>query len=72
MTRLEQVTARALKRFNDDRYLLSCTIFERTKELSKGAKPLVPMDAKKHKFSDIAIHEIAEGLIEINSVEDRV
>ncbi|TLD96949.1 DNA-directed RNA polymerase subunit omega [Helicobacter jaachi] len=69
--RTEEIAAKALKRVQDDRYLLASLIFERVKELSEGAKPLVAMDIKTHKLPDIAMREIAEGKIELTSIEDR-
>jgi len=63
--RLEQITAKALERYNFDRYLLAKAVGKRAEELTKGAEPLVDMDIKTHKASDIAIYEIAEGKLEI-------
>ncbi|WP_456431985.1 DNA-directed RNA polymerase subunit omega [Nitratifractor sp.] len=65
MTRLEQVTAKALERVNHDRYLLSKAVGKRAEELNAGATPLVDMDIKQHKATDIAIHEIAEGKLKV-------
>ncbi len=65
MTRLEQVTAKALERVNHDRYLLSKAVGKRAEELNAGAMPLVDMDIKQHKATDIAIHEIAEGKLKV-------
>ncbi len=65
MTRLEQVTAQALERLNHDRYLLAKAVGKRAEELSRGATPLVDMDVKKHKATDIAIHEIAAGVLHV-------
>ncbi len=61
MTRLEKVAAKALERMNHDRYKLSRAVGLRAKEINNGAKPLVDMDPKIHKATDIAIYEIAEG-----------
>lgn len=66
--RTEQLAAKALKRLDGDRYLLANVIFERIRELSSGAKPLVDMDVKRHKFSDIALREVAEGYIELDKL----
>jgi len=63
--RLEQITAKALEKYNFDRYLLSKAVGKRAKELTNGAEPLVDMDIKEHKATDIAIFEIAEGKIEV-------
>ncbi len=65
MTRLEQITAQALERVNHDRYLLAKAVGKRAEELSSGATPLVDMDVKKHKATDIAIHEIAKGKLKV-------
>ncbi len=63
--RLEQITAKALERVNHDRYLLSKAIGKRAEELSSGVPPLVDMDIKKHKLTDIALFEIAEGKLKV-------
>jgi DNA-directed RNA polymerase subunit omega len=64
--RTEQITAKALVRLNDDKYLLSIAVGKRVKELIDGAKPLVNLDKKKYKFADIALVEIAEGKLVVN------
>ncbi len=61
--RIEQVTAKALENAKFDRYLLATAVGKRAHELSNGAMPLVNMDPKKSKYTDIALHEIAEGKI---------
>ncbi len=65
MKRLEQITAKALDRINQDRYLLAKAVGKRAEELSSGATPLVDMDIKKHKATDIALYEIAEGKLRV-------
>lgn len=69
--RTEEIAAKALKRVQNDRYLLASLIFERVRELGEGAKPLVDMDVKTHKLPDIAMREIAEGKVELTSIEDK-
>lgn len=65
--RLEKTISDALDRVNKDRYLLSNMVFKRVDQLGAGAKPLIKgVDIKKDKLTDIAIREIAEGLIEID------
>jgi len=61
--RTEQITAQALTRVDDDKYLLSISVGKRVKELVDGAKPLVDLDPKRYKFADIALLEIAQGKI---------
>lgn len=68
--RTEEIAAKALEKTGNDRYVLSSLIFARTKELGNGAKPLVDMDLKVHKLSDIAMAEIAEEKITLTSIEN--
>ncbi len=65
MIRSEQITAKALEKVGFDRYLLSSAVSKRAAELSNGAEPLVEVNAKKMKNTDIALLEIAEGKITI-------
>ncbi|MGE4294898.1 MAG: DNA-directed RNA polymerase subunit omega [Campylobacterales bacterium] len=62
--RLEQITSEALKQTGGDRYLLSVAVARRVSQLQGGAKPLVPAE-KLDKPVDIALKEIAAGLLEI-------
>jgi DNA-directed RNA polymerase subunit omega len=65
--RLERYVAEALKRLKNDRYLLTVAVAQRANDLSAGAKPLIDnVNLKKDKFSDIAIKEIAQGLLIIS------
>ncbi|MDD5359588.1 MAG: DNA-directed RNA polymerase subunit omega [Sulfurovaceae bacterium] len=65
MIRLEQVAAKALEKVGFDRYLLACSVSKRAAELSAGAQPLIDMNVKKMKNTDIALLEIAEGKITV-------
>lgn len=67
--RTEEIAAMALERLDNDRYVLSNLLFARIKELGAGATPLVDMTITKHKLADIAMCEIAEGKITLESVE---
>ncbi|WP_394959962.1 DNA-directed RNA polymerase subunit omega [uncultured Helicobacter sp.] len=67
--RTEEIAAMALERLDNDRYVLSNLLFARIKELGAGATPLVNMKITKHKLADIAMREIAEGKITLESVE---
>lgn len=64
--RLEKLVAEALKHVDNDRYLLAKAIGKRANELSGGAAPLVDMDIKKAKATDIALSEIAEGKLKVS------
>jgi DNA-directed RNA polymerase subunit omega len=68
--RLEEILAQALERVNNDRYILSVAVGQRADELSKGAKPLLDNEKTKNmKYTDIAIKEIASGVLAIDGVE---
>lgn len=66
--RLEERMSKALKRVNNDRYILSVAVGQRADELSKGAKPLLEQNTLNMKYTDIAIDEIANGLLKIEGL----
>jgi DNA-directed RNA polymerase subunit omega len=64
--RIEEILSKALKQVNNDRYILSLAVGQRADELSKGAKPLLENTTVKNmKYTDIAISEIASGVLSI-------
>lgn len=68
--RIEEILAQALAKVNNDRYVLSIAVGQRADELSKGVKPLLDSNQTKNmKYTDIAIKEIAAGVLTIDSVE---
>ncbi len=68
--RLEEILAQALERVNNDRYVLAVAVGQRADELSKGAKPLIDSNQTKNmKYTDIAIKEIASGVLVIDGLE---
>lgn len=68
--RLEEILAQALKKVNNDRYVLAVAVGQRADELSKGAKPLLESNETKNmKYTDIAIKEIASGVLKIDGLE---
>ncbi|AXH12783.1 DNA-directed RNA polymerase subunit omega [Halarcobacter bivalviorum] len=69
--RLEERMAKALEKVNNDRYILSIAVGQRADELSKGAKPLLEKNTQNMKYTDIAIDEIAEGLLKIEGLVDK-
>ncbi|PAF50537.1 DNA-directed RNA polymerase subunit omega [Helicobacter sp. 13S00477-4] len=69
--RTEEIVAKALEKIGNDRYILSNLIFSRVKQLNAGAKPLVNMDLKQNKLSDIAMREIAEGKVSIDRIDEK-
>ncbi len=66
--RIEKINAKALERVNYDRYLLAQAVSKRVKELLNGAKPLIDLPKKNMQFTEIALLEIAEGLIKVNEI----
>jgi DNA-directed RNA polymerase subunit omega len=71
MMRLEERISKALKQVDNDRYILAIAVGQRADELSKGAKPLLEHNTQKMKYTDIAIDEIASGLLKIEGLVDR-
>jgi len=70
MKRIEQIVAKALKMLDDDKYLLSIIVAKRAEQLANGALPLVKNSSNKEKFTDIALREIAEGKVGLESITD--
>lgn len=64
--RTEQLTAKALERVNFDKYLLANAVGKRAEEIAKGAEPLIDVDTKLTKHTDIALQEIAEGKLVVS------
>ncbi len=69
--RLEERMSKALKRTNNDRYILAIAVGQRADELSKGAKPLLEQNTQNMKYTDIAIDEIANGLLKIEGLVNK-
>ena len=68
--RLEKVIYKAMQNANDDSYLLSIMVAQRANKLAEGAEPMVKVDKEKTKLTDIALMEIAEGLVTLNSIQE--
>lgn len=69
--RLEERMAQALEKVDNDRYILASAVGQRADELSKGAKPLLEKNTQNMKYTDIAIDEIASGLLVIEGLVDK-
>ncbi len=70
--RIEELLSQALEKVDNDRYILSLAVGQRADELSKGAKPLLENSTIKNmKYTDIAINEIALGVLTIEGLEDK-
>ncbi len=66
--RIEKIISNALANANDDSYILSIMVAQRSNQLAEGAEPLIKADKNKTKLTDIALMEIAEGLIEFDRI----
>lgn len=70
--RIEEILAQALEKVGNDRYILSLAVGQRADELSKGAKPLLEnLGLKNMKYTDIAIHEIAKGVLQVDGLVNK-
>lgn len=67
MVRIEELVAKALKKVEDDRYLLSVLVAKRAKEILESGNTTVNIVKKGYKPTDIALYEIAEGLINVKT-----
>lgn len=61
--RLEELTAKALETSGMDRYQLALAVAKRAEELQNGAISRLNVDVKTRKSTDLALLEIAEGLV---------
>jgi DNA-directed RNA polymerase subunit omega len=69
--RTEELTAKILtENQNLDRYQLAIAVSTRADELSNGATSKLNVNQKNVKAADLALMEIAEGLIEIKGFID--
>lgn len=66
--RIEEIIAKALDKTLNDRYVLANMVFTRVRQLENGAQPLVDVEVKDYKLSDIAMMEIAEGKIRVEKI----
>ncbi|MBD3800781.1 MAG: DNA-directed RNA polymerase subunit omega [Campylobacterales bacterium] len=69
--RLEEITAKALSTADIDRYQLAIAVAQRAKELENGAKSKLNLDLKTTKSTDLALMEIAEGLVLIKGFKPK-
>lgn len=65
MMRLEELTAKALAHDNVDRYQLALAVAKRAEQLLNGAQCKLNIDPKTMKPTDLALMELAEGVISI-------
>ncbi len=69
--RTEELTAKALQVANIDPYQLAIAVAKRSEELLNGAKSKLNVDLKNMKAADLALMEIAEGVVTIKGFVDK-
>lgn len=71
-TKIEELTAKILKEHPElDRYRLSLAVAKRADELATGAPSKLSISIKEIKPTDLALLEIAEGLVNIKGFVDK-
>ena len=68
--RTEELTAKALQTANIDPYQLAIAVAKRSEDLLNGAKSKLNVDLKTMKAADLALMEIAEGVVRIKEFAD--
>jgi DNA-directed RNA polymerase omega subunit len=53
----------------DSKYRLILVAAQRSKQLQRGARPRVEMDAQRHKPTRIALEEVQRGMIHFSLIE---
>ncbi len=69
--RLEEMTAKALEKAGVDRYQLALAVAKRAEQLHNGATTKLNIDPKTMKLTDLALMEIAEGVVIITGFADK-
>ena len=54
----------------DSKYRLIILAAKRSKQLQRGARPRIEIDATKHKFTRIALEEVIQGRIPFHLTTD--
>jgi len=69
--KVEELTAKILEDNPQlDRYMLALAVAKRTDEIANGATSKLNIDPKSIKAADLALMEIAEGLVVIKGFVD--
>ena len=54
----------------DSKYRLIILAAKRSKQLQRGARPRIEIDALKHKFTRIALEEVIQGKVQFHTTTD--
>ena len=60
---LDELTEQAPSPEIDSKYRLIILAAKRSKQLQRGARPRIEIDALKHKFTRIALEEVIQGTV---------
>ena len=69
--RVEELTAKALEISGVDRYVLALAVAKRADEILNGSPSKLNIDPKSIKAADLALMELAEGLVLIKGFEKK-
>lgn len=69
--RVEELTAKALEISGVDRYVLALAVAKRADEILNGSPSKLNIDSKSVKAADLALMELAEGLVTIKGFEKK-
>ena len=69
--RVEELTAKALEISGVDRYVLALAVAKRADEIQNGSPSKLNIDPKSIKATDLALMELAEGLVLIKGFEKK-
>ena len=68
---LDELTEQAPPPEIDSKYRLIILAAKRSKQLQRGARPRIEIDALKHKFTRIALEEVIQGKIQFHTTVDK-
>jgi DNA-directed RNA polymerase omega subunit len=63
---LDELTDQAPPPEIDSKYRLIILAAKRSKQLQRGARPRIEIDALKHKFTRIALEEVIQGKVQFH------
>lgn len=67
---LDELTEQAPPPEIDSKYRLIILAAKRSKQLQRGARPRIEIDALKHKFTRIALEEVIQGTVPFHTKVD--
>jgi DNA-directed RNA polymerase omega subunit len=68
---LDELTEQAPPPEIDSKYRLIILAAKRSKQLQRGARPRIEIDALKHKFTRIALEEVIQGKVQFHTTIDQ-